>query len=80
MARRRMESLEASYGCSLEGISRTAGMDCMWASMAWRIISAMNWLMRMMPMSLRAKKLLLGEREREMKGLSTQSKLRECKK
>lgn len=58
LARRRMESLDASYGCSLDGISNTAGIDCMWASIAWRIISAMNWLMRMMPMSLRAKKLL----------------------
>lgn len=35
--------------------------------MAWRIISAMNWLIRMMPMSLRAKKLLEGERERWFK-------------
>lgn len=64
LARRRMESLDASYGCSLDGISNTAGIDCMWASMAWRIISAMNWLIRMMPMSLRAKKLLDGGRWR----------------
>ncbi|KAG7215120.1 hypothetical protein INR49_022768 [Caranx melampygus] len=34
LARRRIESLDASYGCSLDGISRTAGIDCMWASMA----------------------------------------------
>lgn len=63
LARRRIESLDASYGCSLDGISSTAGIDCMWASMAWRIISAMNWLIRMMPMSLRVKKLLHREKD-----------------
>ena len=71
LALRRMESLEASYGCSLEGISSTAGMDSMCWSMAWRIISAMNWLIRMMPMSLRVRKLLWGGGMTEVNKLET---------
>ena len=53
LALRRMESLAASYGCSLDGISSPAGMERWWASGACRTISAMYWLIRMMPMSSR---------------------------
>ena len=40
LARLSMESLLASYGWSLDGISNTAGMDSVWASNAVRMISA----------------------------------------
>lgn len=40
-------------------------MERWWASSACRTISAMYWLMRMMPMSSRFRNCLLGEMRRE---------------
>ena len=40
----KMESLDESYGKSLEGISSTAGIGLMWASMTWRISSATQFV------------------------------------
>ncbi|KAG8537514.1 hypothetical protein GDO81_024400 [Engystomops pustulosus] len=53
LALRSIESLLASYGCSLDGISSTAGMERLCASIACRIISAINWLISIMPISSR---------------------------
>lgn len=58
LALRSIESLLASYGWSLLGISSTEGMGTTCASKMWRIISAMFWLMRIMEMSLREAKPL----------------------
>ena len=40
LARRRIESFDASYGWSLEGISSTAGIGSLWLSITCLIISA----------------------------------------
>jgi len=40
LARRKMESLEASYGCSFDGISRIAGIVWEYRSITCLIISA----------------------------------------
>ena len=51
-------TLDGSYGASFDGISRIVGIGAMWASMMCRTTSAMDWLINIMAMSWRFRKLL----------------------